>query len=236
MNIEYISVEPNKNLTSYMKNHEAKYTRKIETEKFTLIRLDGHDFRNYAKNFDKPYSKDLDVAFESAAKEVMKFFPISFSYYHSDEISFLIAPNQLNAELTIDKIMSQIVSLFTIHFNHIIRKNVNKIDFAFFDARLISLTEKEIAPYFIWRQKYNIKNVLFSEILNHSSNAFIEDKEMKDLFFLAKLKGIYLDDMPNVKKHGTAIYKKDISDFISTLYTDRNLSIFTIEYLHNLLS
>jgi tRNA(His) 5'-end guanylyltransferase len=121
-------------LSKKFKNIERKFEIRLDPDKHTIIRVDGHKFHKYTKQFSSPFDTRISYALFESAKEVVKRLSnvIRFFYIQSDEISFYIPPKDyftmildwqdvfIPYNLRTMKLSSLISSFVTAHFNSII--------------------------------------------------------------------------------------------------------------------
>ena len=176
------------NLDDRMKDYESSVGTKLILRNPAIIRIDGRAFHTFTRGFVKPF----DVVLQSALNETMKqlFHKVStanFGYAQSDEISLLLIDyKNLDTSQyfggTVQKIVSVVASEATTIFNHEIFKlgdkvPENKLFRATFDARVFSIPERDVANYFIWRQKDCLRNSVLSKALAYFSPNQIKGKK-----------------------------------------------------------
>jgi tRNA(His) 5'-end guanylyltransferase len=111
---------------------------------YVVIRIDGRSFHTFTKNLERPYSRLLADALDSAALSLcQEMIGCRFAYGQSDEYSFLLTDfEKENAPLWFDgnvqKMVSVSASLFTAYFNRAFPSD--KI--AAFDSRVLVISQK----------------------------------------------------------------------------------------------
>ncbi|KAJ6253884.1 tRNA(his) guanylyltransferase-related [Anaeramoeba flamelloides] len=108
-----------------MTNSIYEYVRKFEKDDsimrstWIVVRVDGRNFSNLTKNWEKPFDARGGRLMNKCACEVMRSIgDIVFAYGHSDEFSFVFPRETTIFQRRSSKIMSTVVSLFTSNFVH----------------------------------------------------------------------------------------------------------------------
>ena len=74
-----------------MKTYEHVYRRRVPTEDYQLIRLDGKSFHSYTKGLQRPYDEKLMEAMDATTLALCEQVPgVRAAYVESDEISLLL--------------------------------------------------------------------------------------------------------------------------------------------------
>ena len=83
------------------KQIESKYEQKLDSEKFTIIRLDGHKFHKWTKQLEKPFDIRIILAFANVISYLHeRLGPIMrFAYAQSDEVSLILFPRSYVIEV-----------------------------------------------------------------------------------------------------------------------------------------
>lgn len=161
----------------------------VPRRSYVVIRIDGRGFHTFTKNLERPYSRQLAGALDSAALALcQEMIGGRFAYGQSDEYSFLLSDfEKENAPLWFDgnvqKMVSVSASLFTAHFNRAFAGD--KI--AAFDSRVLVISQRaEVAKYFLWRQmdaSANSLNMLASSHYPHAELAGKSNAEKHEMLF-----------------------------------------------------
>ena len=154
---------------NYEKRSQTSLIRRIPV----IVRIDGKNFHNFCKRFNKPYDEFLN----NSLNEVMMFLcqniqGCKFAQRHSDEISLLITDfDTLQTDAFFDyevqKICSVVASMATAEFCRILAKypyegktgEVRGVKIKWdeswpnFDTRCFNIPENEIANYLSWLGK-----------------------------------------------------------------------------------
>lgn len=81
-----------------MKLYEAQYESKIEPENHIVVRIDGHKFSKYTKEFNKPFDTILSKAMELTTIDLVEEYQAVTGYTQSDEIT-LVVPASFTTKL-----------------------------------------------------------------------------------------------------------------------------------------
>lgn len=155
-----------KQLGDKFKELERVHVRHLDKTKYTIIRVDGHCFHTFTKQFDKPYDSDLAYAMIYACSELIKQFNGICAYTQSDEATMIIdrIPANSNGELPfsarVEKIATLSASLFSVYFNESLRDlGVVTYKPAIFDSRIFQVdTEDDVQNVIRWRQLDGFRN------------------------------------------------------------------------------
>jgi tRNA(His) 5'-end guanylyltransferase len=175
---------------------------------YVVIRIDGRSFHTFTKNLERPYSRLLADALDSAALSLcQEMIGCRFAYGQSDEYSFLLTDfEKENAPLWFDgnvqKMVSVSASLFTAYFNRAFPSD--KI--AAFDSRVLVISQKtEVEKYFLWRQldaSANSLNMLASAHYPHAELVGKSNTEKHEMLFA---KGVNWAKQPADFKRGRVV-------------------------------
>jgi len=156
---------------------------------YVAIRIDGRGFHTFTKSLERPYSRRLADALDSAAAGLCgEMIGCRFGYGQSDEYSFLLTDfEKENAPLWFDgnvqKIVSVSASLFTAYFN----RAFGGERIAAFDSRVLVISQRaEVAKYFLWRQldaSANSLNMLASAHYPHVELLGKSNAEKHEMLF-----------------------------------------------------
>jgi tRNA(His) 5'-end guanylyltransferase len=137
---------------------------------YVVVRVDGRAFHTFTRSLERPYSRSLAAALDSAAIALCsEMIGCRFAYGQSDEYSFLLTDTErgLWFEGNVQKIVSVSASVFTAAFNRAFPAEKP----ASFDARVLLIPQRsEAAQYFVWRQldaTANSLNMLASSQYSH---------------------------------------------------------------------
>jgi len=140
-----------------LKNYEKEFERKIDKDNFIIIRIDGHGFSKFTKNFKKPFDENFSNAMEKTTIDLCKEFNAITGYTQSDEITLILNKQSENHIYSgrIQKIVSLIASFTSIRFNYYL----NNKTLAWFDARVFGIKdESEVFNSILWRYRDCIRN------------------------------------------------------------------------------
>jgi len=160
-----------------MKNYETQYSPVIELTKNSpfMIRLDGHCFRTFTKDFKKPFDYRIYSAMLQTASDMILYLNCSTAYTESDEISLIftkpISPTATGEQNSLsnlfggklNKIITLTAGYASARFNFHLAKLAEQESehqladkmvsgTAHFDARLFTLPgEDECLSNILWR-------------------------------------------------------------------------------------
>jgi tRNA(His) guanylyltransferase len=196
-----------------MKGYE-KVTQHILTPKTPVIlRLDGKAFHTYTRGFPKPFCTTMINGMVYAAVNTAKHISgFKIGYVQSDEVSLAFMDYEnFNTQPwfknKIQKIVSVAASIMTAHFNDYMGSSQNQ-KFAYFDARAFSIPKHEVPNYFLWRAKDWNRNSVQMLARAHFSHKQLNNKNVTMMHEMLKEKGIFWDDLRNVEKFGTFLFKE----------------------------
>ena len=125
-----------------MSLQEKKYDTKIEPNEHIIVRLDGHKFSTFTKDFYKPFDNIIGNAMKQVTIDLVLKFNASTGYTQSDEITLFIPFTEREHIFNgrIQKLNSLITSFTTTKFNEYIQKH-KKVS-ALFDCRIYGVYTK----------------------------------------------------------------------------------------------
>lgn len=153
----------NKSLGSRMKNYEKDCEFIIGNKPYIVIRIDGHKFSKFTKNYKKPFDDIISKAMELTTIELFKYFDAVEGYTQSDEITIVLEKpkNDKNHKYNgrTQKIASLVSSYTTMKFNNHLFKLTGKLAEAVFDARVFAIKDiSEVYYALSWRRRDAIRN------------------------------------------------------------------------------
>ena len=212
-----------------------------------MIRIDGKAFHTFTRGFQKPFD---DILIKSM-QETMKYLCENiqgcvFGYTQSDEITLvLIDYKKLTSSAwfnyEVQKMCSISASMVTMAFNKIFAKNVDDYNRnpsssgvranwyiaaiekgAMFDSRCFNVPKEEVTNFVYWRQLDAIRNSIQMVGQANFSHKQLQGKScnmIQDMLFTEK--GINWNDLPIIKKRGSACIK----DSEGHWFIDENMPI-----------
>lgn len=193
-----------------MKSYEAN--RRL-AKGAVIVRVDGKSFHTWTKQvnsrtpFDAPVIESMIYAMEMTAKGMQGF---KLGYTQSDEATFLLTNLGEKQELwfagKLDKVVSLAASMFTIHFNDMIRglnSSANYDTPALFDARAHNIPIQDAANNFYWRQQDWVRNSVHMLGRAHFSHKELYGKSVRDIKAMLLCKDVNWDDLRAEEKFGT---------------------------------
>lgn len=207
-----------------------------------MIRIDGKAFHTFTRGFQKPFD---DILIKSM-QETMKYLCENiqgcvFGYTQSDEITLVLVDyKKLTSSAWFDyevqKICSISASMATMAFNKIFNNNVDELEMinqadkyysaiergAMFDSRCFNVPKEEVTNFVYWRQLDATRNSIQMVGQANFSHKQLQGKScnmIQDMLFTEK--GINWNDLPIVKKRGSACIK----DSEGHWFIDENMPI-----------
>lgn len=179
-----------------------------------IIRIDGKAFHTWTRWCEKPFDNVLAMMMADTLEYLIENIQGAvFGFTQSDEISILLRDyDTLETDMWFDgniqKIVSVSASLATAKFNKIRPKDIPKL--AHFDSRTFNLPREEVCNYFLWRQNDILRNSIQSLGQYHLGHKPIQGLNNTEVTKLLENKGIYLHDVPQHFRYGTAASKDGI--------------------------
>lgn len=145
-------------LAERMKSYEKMYDSAIPPDVSTIIRLDGHNFKNFTKNFQKPFDHTLHQCMVSTSEDLLGYFSAATTAYtQSDEISLIFPEGIIHHAGRIQKLVSLAAAYASVRFNHWLScHEIQDLGIAHFDARIFVFPKpEELLNNIIWRCRYD---------------------------------------------------------------------------------
>ena len=209
-----------------------------------MIRIDGKAFHTFTRGFQKPFD---DILIKSM-QETMKYLCENiqgcvFGYTQSDEITLVLVDyKKLTSSAWFDyevqKMCSISASMATMAFNKAFSFNIFEIaglnntlletyrkaseKGAMFDSRCFNVPKEEVTNFIYWRQLDATRNSIQMVGQANFSHKQLQGKScnmIQDMLFTEK--GINWNDLPIVKKRGSACIK----DAEGHWFIDENMPI-----------
>ena len=210
-----------------MKNYESRFINYLQKRTYTIIRLSIEDFRNYSKNFNKPFDYDITSSLRVAIKGLChKVQGLKFAYSYGNEIILLFTDfdnpgtrQWLNGNR--DSILSITTSIVSDGFNKSMYesqiKNLMKdpvvsvetfikyLDFAYFKGACFQIADRnDVIDYIVGAQESCILNCMkkYSEELDGFSNGMTANNMSR----LLERNEVYVEEMPAYEKWGSMMH------------------------------
>ncbi|KAJ6235659.1 hypothetical protein M0813_28492 [Anaeramoeba flamelloides] len=211
-----------------MKGYEREYEMLIPKKSYIVIRLDGHHFSKFTKQFRKPFDPIIKEAMIESSKELLTEFTGSTAYTVSDEITLIIPP-VANEESNhpyngrSQKLGSLCAGKVTSVFNLSVASNISQLGNeekekrildslkgCFFDARTFEIQDpSEVLNNIIWRQRdgeRNSKSMYARKFFSHKQLQGLKSHEMIEK--VTKEKNENWCDIEGHYKYGTILKKE----------------------------
>ena len=174
-----------------MSNQEKSYDIKIESKDHIIVRLDGHKFSTFTRDFKKPFDDVIGDAMKNVTVDLMSRFNAYTGYTQSDEITLFIPSRRGDCKQhyyngRVQKLNSLITSFTTMKFIEYLQNN-NTSKTAMFDCRVYSVyTQEDVFSEFLERMRNaerNSKSVFAHTYCPHKCLQNLNGQEMIDLCF-----------------------------------------------------
>ena len=214
-----------------MSANEKEYDLKIEPEKHIIIRLDGHKFSKFTKQFVSPFDDVIGRSMEMVAIDLVNEFNCHSGYVQSDEIT-LVKISLLSKENPdwnhsyngrVQKMASLIASFATVRFNlHMKKLHIEYKDCvyigsdAMFDCRVYGVpSEQHVFEEFFMRMRSaerNSRSVFAQSYCIHKSLQNLNGKELVEKCL--KETGNDWNQLDDKYKYGTIVKKVEEKQYI----------------------
>lgn len=194
-----------------MKRYEDTWRISITPRMPAIIRLDGKAFHTLTRNYEKPFDKNLRRALVEATMALLNEVPGRMAYHQSDEVSVLLIDfNKFDSQQWFDGLIQKMVS---------VAASVMGVEFsmrwkasAYFDARVLTIPERDVENYFIWRQKDAHRNAI-----SMAAQAVFSPKQLEGVGSMEKIamlkdRGVVFDDYPDWFRLGSVVTRAEIMD------------------------
>lgn len=165
-------------LENSMKSFEIK--EYLDKNQPIILRIDGANFKNYTKCFNKPFDEIISEAMIESCQTLCKQIQgVKLGFTHSDELSIIFTANDNeNTDgwfgLEKSKMISHATSIAVGTFNSFLTNNIDEIiSPAKFDCRINNYPVEKVRDYIVWRS-----NSCFTNALNSISSHYFSHKEL----------------------------------------------------------
>ncbi len=186
------------------------YSKLLSPDLF-ILRIDGRNFTNVLRNFEKPYDLRFAKAMVETCKEILREFNPAFAYTFSDEVSFLFRDV---FGCRVEKIDSIIPSEFSSRLSLKLGFPVS------FNSRIIYVRNRaEIMDYLKFRQdecwRNHLNSYAFYTLLKEvgdrrKTQEFLKGKKSKEIHDILFERGINLSKTPSWQRRGIMIYWAEV--------------------------
>ncbi len=155
---------------------------------YPVIRVDGHKFSTFTKQFDKPFDKRVTDAMIAATKAIVDNFQGIIGYTQSDEITLVLPKHSEMFGRQCQKLASLAASCAAVHFYDSLIKSgygagKSVVKMPEFDGRTFGIPDdSELANMFVWRERDAIRNAISAV-----ARRFFSDKSLLGINSTEKL-------------------------------------------------
>lgn len=228
-------------LGDVMKSFEHAYRRKLSSDDYVLMRLDGKAFHSYTRGLEKPFDPQLMEAMNRTTEKLCSTIQgVRLAYTESDEISLLITgwketdtPPKNPTELWMGGVEAKLISISaaiaTAEFNAIREEqldggwgdpSLHHPHTALFDSRVWTFPGTAegyqlVKQYFEWRRADSIRNSITMAASTHFSHKQLEFVNSTMKCQLLREKGFPWETLPDGFKFGRLLIKDTKSDVVT---------------------
>jgi tRNA(His) guanylyltransferase len=214
----------NPTLGDYCKWFEKNFSPEIMIPELpVIIRLDGNNFHNWAKNLDKPFDDRLMELMTDTTKFLVEETCANVGYTQSDEITLVLYSEDYQKSIYHEgkkqKILSKLTGVCVNYFNT--RRQDLLPDhnyFANFDCRIFQVPNLGWAyKQLLWRERDATKNsisMLAQANFKHKELEGLNGSQLQDKLMIEK--GVNWNDMPVHKKRGTYVKRTKVTSKFTT--------------------
>ncbi len=199
-----------------------------------VARIDGHNFSQFTRGFEKPFDVRISKAMVETAKDMLKKFDACTAYTQSDEISLVFAPKTVadgegwrnwphNGRLL--KLSTLLSSFASARFNYHLSNALKQFGVgtlkdsvieriarqeAHFDARVFSVPNLvEAYNNLYWRQSYDCaRNSIHGLAMVHFTHKQLQGKDRREMNQMLLKKDVDYEKTPDAFKYGTFVKKR----------------------------
>lgn len=196
------------------KMYEDRYRISLTRRVPVVLRIDGRAFHTLTRGLNKPFdAKFIHSMVYAATKVVEDVQGAKVAYVQSDEISILLTDydtiyTEAYFDYNLQKIVSNVASLATIHFNDYFRERVRPEAVATFDCRAFNVPESDVANYFLWRWRDWERNSIQMLARSLYEQSRLHGKKRADLHEMCFQRGVNWADLDSRFKNGTLLVRE----------------------------
>lgn len=212
-----------------MKGYEAETCNSVvNTALPVVVRLDGHCFHTYTKEFKRPYDERIVDAMVLTSIDLLDRFQALTAYTESDEISLIFAPGTEESVVLpftgrVQKIVSVVAGYASARFNfHMLQQSFHKDESALrdlverseahFDARVFAVPSLErLIAYMRWRAVMDCRR----NSINMLAHCYFPQDKLHRVdartcvAMLKEQKGVNWEDTPAFFRYGSFVKKEE---------------------------
>jgi len=182
-----------------MKHYEEDTPHVVPTDKFLVVRADGHHFSRVTSGYQKPQDDRIKYAMIQTTIDLLEEFQALTAYTQSDEITLVFpactTPEHVHMNTgRAQKIASRVAGYCSVRFvYHIASREFNQTETViaerakdhsiYFDARVIMFPSRvEVANHMVWRSRYDaLRNSTSALGRHHLGSKTIDHKSGKQV-------------------------------------------------------
>lgn len=193
-----------------MKRYERITRTTLPRRVFSIVRVDGRAFHTYLRDAVKPYDFTFMADMGEVAKALCEEVPGTvFAYHQSDEVSLLVTDfASARTEPWFGGEVQKIVSTAAATATAALIRARGWDRMPTFDARVFTIADRrEVANYFIWRQRDAVRNSIAMAAQAEFSHKRLHGVHAGQMRELLREKGIDWNDYPAGAKRGRVVVK-----------------------------
>lgn len=196
-------------------DYELRFRTQLMRRVYTVIRVDGHSFKNYTKGLKKPFDPEFMEDMDKTAKFLCEDISGSkMAYVQSDEISIIMTDfddisTQAWFDYDVQKLVSISASKATLAFNkaRLERMGILK-KWAEFDSRVFQLPSLiEVKNYLMFRQRDFKRNSISTCARILFSQSELKGKNGEEMISMMLEKGFDWSSLDSSMRLGRIIVK-----------------------------
>ena len=184
-----------------------------------IIRIDGRTFSQFTRGMAKPFDMGfIEMMNEIAIGLCNDMQNCRLAYLQSDEISFLLY-QRIDSQAWFGNKIQKLCSVASSKASSIatrwVMENIpNKNPIVSFDARANVYPVKDVANYFVWRQKDWERNSLFMVASSYYSAKQLKGKDRADQNEMIFQKDDNWDTYPTMLKRGRCVVREAVMETV----------------------
>lgn len=198
------------NIGNRMKLYEKAYSSKCIPLLPICVRLDGRSFSKWTKGLERPFDQKFSDVMVDVTAELVRQSNAVIGYTQSDEITLVLYSDKYESQVFFDgkvqKLISVLASVATVHFNTLIAKYFSQKKLAYFDCRVWQVPNLvEAVNVLVWRELDATKNSITMAASHYYSHKELQNKNSTQKMEMLYSVGVNWNDYLDAFKRGTYI-------------------------------
>ncbi len=202
------------NLPDRMKKYEDAFRSYLPPRMPAILRIDGRAFHTLLSSSSTPFDCEFAEVMGMVGLALMEEISTArFGYLQSDEISFLLIDyNKFDSQQWFGGNIQKMASVSASIAGSVFTRRWDSAVQVSFDSRVFTIPEREIANYFIWRQRDWERNSLQMLAREHYSHKDLIGKRESEIHEMLFKKGVNWDRLELKWKRGRIVIRDFIDD------------------------